>query len=34
MIAVAATMEPQSPREPAVYRPGVRERIELRAGTR
>jgi len=34
MIAVAATMEPQTPTEPAVYRPGVRERIKLRAGTR
>jgi putative inorganic carbon (HCO3(-)) transporter len=34
MIAVAATMEPQTPKEPAVYRPGVRERIRLRAGTR
>ena len=36
MIAVAATMEPQTPRAPAVYRPGGAARFGTtsRAGTR
>jgi len=36
MIAVAATMEPQTPRTPAVYRPGMRALLPggLRSGDR
>ena len=34
MIAIAATMEPQTPTAPAVYRPGVMERFETEARTR